>query len=351
MNKKKIIPAVIVLLILIAGAVYLIRHQHQVLSAEAPPTAWVISIHDRTLTEAATQLTRPAVADVEAVNQTVLASRLTGYVTRMPLFEGSRFKRGALLATIEMSQFDGNQLQGNSLKSDLAAAQSSVLAEQDRLQRSRKLYQIGGVSLEQVQAAEAAFASAQSRQTVARENLHNASLVAPFDGVIAARLAQPGDIATPGKPLLRIVALGAQRVLVDVPDQTAVTELLLGDKAYPAHPWPEATAQGLRRWEARVDGLMPGSKVGVNIVTFMGQAVFIPNDCMLNNDSRHADLVRLPVDDKHVAWVQTIDLLATGVEGAVAMPAGLIGTRIACASPDVLNRLAGGAPYHLSEVR
>lgn len=353
---KKVIPVLIVFLVLIAAAIYLVRHQHQTLSAEKPPLAWVVTIHDLTLTEATTSLSRPAVADVEAMNQTVLASRLTGYVTRMPLFEGSKFKRGDLLAAIEMSQSDGNTSQGNpsqgnSLKADLAAAQSSLMTEQALLQRSKKLYQIGGVSLEQVQAAESAFAAAESRLTVARENLHNASLLAPFDGVIAARLAQPGDLATPGKPLLRIVALGAQRLLVDVPEQLNVTQLLLDGKAYPAHAWPEATAQGLRRWEARVNDLMPGSKIGVDIVTFSGKGVFIPDDCMLNNDSRNADLLRLPTEGKQLASVQRIGLLASGVQGAIAVPTGLTGTRVACASPDILSRLAGGAPYHIAKVR
>lgn len=351
MNKKTLLPILIVVFALIAAAMFLLRRQHQVLSAEAPPSAWAVVIHEQTLTETATRLTRPAVADIEALDQTVLSSRLSGYVTRMPLFEGSRFKRGDLLATIEMSQSDGNPSQGNSLKADLAAAQSTLLAEQERLQRSRKLYAIGGVSLEQLQAAEATAAAAQTRQAVARESLRNATLVAPFDGVVAARLAQPGDIATPGKPLLRIVALGPQRVLVDVPDLTNVSGLMLEGKPYPLHPWPEATAQGLRRWEARADGLMPGSKANVEIVTFDKKGVFIPGDCMLNNDGKRADLVRLPPDDKGVATVQTIELLATGVQGAVATPAGLVGLHVACASPDVLNRLAGGAPYHLAGVR
>ena len=351
MNMKKIIPILVVLLLLIAGAVFLIRHQHHVLSSEVPPTAWTVVIHDRTLGEEAVRLTRPAVADVEAVNETVLASRLSGYVTRMPLYEGSRFKRGDLLATIEMSQSDGMRSQGNSLEADLAFAKSALLAQEEHLQRSRKLYQIGGVSLEQLQADEAAFASAQARQTLARENLHNSTLVAPFDGVVAARLAQPGDIATPGKPLLRVVALGPQRVLVDAPNLMVVGGLLLDGKSYPVHPWPEATAQGLRRWEARVNGLMPGSKVDVNLVTYTGRGVFIPDECMLNTDGRHADLLRLPPDGKSPASVQTIALLASGEQGAAATSAGLVGARIACASPDVLNRLSGGTSYNISGAR
>ena len=345
---KKTIAVLTVLLLLVASAVYLVRHQHHVISAEVPPATWNVVIHDRTLNEEATHLTRPAVADVEAMDQTVLSSRLSGYVTRMPLFEGSRFKRGDLLATIDMSQSDPAQSQGNSLKADLASARIALVAAEEHLQRSRRLYQVGGVSLEQLQVDEAALAAAQAHQTLAQENLHNTTLVAPFDGVIAARLAQPGDLATPGKPLLRIVALGPQRVLVDTPDQTTVTGLLLDGKKYPVHPWPEATLQGLRRWEARVNNLMPGSKVDVNIVTFDGRGIFIPGDCMLNNDGRRADLVRLPAKDKGSASVQSIDLLAIGVQGAVAASAGLAGARIACASPDVLNRLAGGTTYNIS---
>jgi multidrug efflux pump subunit AcrA (membrane-fusion protein) len=345
---KKTIAVLTVLLLLVASAVYLVRHQHHVISAEAPPSTWNVVIHDRTLSEEAAHLTRPAVADVEAMEQTVLSSRLSGYVTRMPLFEGSRFKRGDLLATIDMSQSDPGQSQGNSLKADLASARIAQVAAQEHLQRSRRLYQVGGLSLEQLQVDEAALAAAQAHQMLAQENLHNATLIAPFDGVIAARLAQPGDLATPGKPLLRIVALGPQRVLVDTPDQTAVAGLLLDGKNYPVHPWPEATLQGLRRWEARVSNLMPGSKVDVNIVTFDGRGIFIPGDCMLNNDGRRADLVRLPAKDKGSASVQSIDLLAIGVQGAVAASAGLAGARIACASPDVLNRLAGGTTYNIS---
>lgn len=351
MKLKTIIPVSIFVLLLIAAAVFLVRHQRQVLSAELPPSAWATVIQDRTLAEEETRLTRPAVADVEAMDESVLSSRLSGYVVRMPLFEGSRFKHGDLLATIEMSQSDGSQSQGNSLKTDLAAAESTLLVEQDRLQRSQKLYQIGGVSLEQVQVAEASVAAAQTRVALARENLRNATLVAPFDGVVAARLAQPGDIVTPGKPLLRVVALGPQRVLVDAPETIAVRGMLLNGKVYPVHAWPEATTQGLRRWEARVAGLMPGSKADVNIVSFAGKGIFIPGNCMLNSDGRRADLVRLPANATDKASIQSIDLLASGIEGAVAISGDLAGARVACSSADVLNRLAGGAPYNISGAR
>ena len=351
MKMKKIIPVSVFVLLLIATAVFLVRHQHQVLSAEVPPSAWAAVVQDRTLADEETRLTRPAVADVEAVDESVLSSRLSGYVVLMPLFEGSRFKRGDLLATIAMSQSDGNLSQGNSLKTDLAAAESTLLVEQDRLQRSQKLYQIGGVSLEQVQVTEASVAAAQTRVVLARENLRNSTLVAPFDGVVAARLAQPGDMATPGKPLLRVVALGPQRVLVDAPETTSVNGLLLNGKVYPVHQWPEATGQGLRRWEARVAGLMPGSKVDVNIVSFSGKGIFIPGECMINNDGRRADLVRLPANRTDKATVQSVDLLAGGIEGAVATSGNLAGVRVACSSADVLNRLAGGAPYNISGAR
>jgi len=351
MNKKKVSAGFIVLLLLVAAAVFLLRQQKQVLAAAVPPSSWSVVVQDRALREEEIRLTRPAMADVVAVEQAVLSSKLTGYITRLPLLEGERFKRGEVLAVIGMNQSGGNAAQGSSLKADLAAAESFLLAEQERLQRSRKLYQIGGVSLEQLQVAEAGFAAAQTRATVARENLRNSVLVATFDGVVAARLVQAGDLATPGKPLLRVVALGPQRVLVDVPESMALTAIELAGQMYPVRAWPEATGQGLRRWETRVDGLMPGGKLEVKLVTFSGKGLFIPGECMLNNDGRRADLVRLPANDAGPASVQQVDLLVGGMEGAVANPVALAGARVACASPDVLNRLAGGTPYRLSGAR
>lgn len=380
MNKKKVLIAGAVVTALLLGAVVLVRHQHKVLAATPRPQNWATVINARTLEMGDVRLTRPAVADVQALQQAVLASRLSGYVKRMSLFEGGTFKRGEVLVEIDQTDAQASLLRSQSdlarteldsgtLQSTLAAAQADTSAARQRLERAQALYKIQGISLQSLQTEQATTAAtearlrgaqaaldgyhkvriaAESAAASARENLAYAVIRAPFDGEVAARLVQPGDLATPGKPLLRIVALGPQRVLVDTADNVSLVALRLGSSDYRVRPWPEATAQGDRRWEARVDGLMPGAKVAVDLVTFSGRGVFLPSQCMLNNDGHHASVIRLPADRRSPAQEQSIDLLASGVEGAAVQPTGLVGAQIACASPDVLNRLAAGTPYRIA---
>lgn len=380
MNKKTLWIAGAVVAVLVMGAVVLVRSQHKSLAAAERPQNWASVIDARSLALSDVRLTRPAVADVQAVQQAVLASRVSGYVKRMPLFEAASFKRGEVLVEIDTADAHASLLKSQSdlarveldagmLQSALAAARADTNAAQQRLERAQALYKIQGIALQVLQSEQATTAAAQARlrgaqaaldgydkvkaaaksaETAAQANLAYAVMRAPFDGVVAARLVQPGDLATPGRPLLRIVALGQQRVLVDTADSASLVALRLGGRDYPVRPWPEATAQGQRRWEARVDGLMPGAKVAVDLLIFSGAGVFLPGQCMLSDDGHYASVIRLPVDGRGLAHAQRVELLASGIEGAAAQPTGLVGAQIACASPDVLNRLAGGTPYRIA---
>jgi len=281
----------------------------------------------------------------------MVSSRLTAYVTGLPLFEGDSFKRGDLLARLDMSPPGQGQPQGSSLDADLAAAESNLKAEQERLRRAQVLYPIQGVSQEQLQSAEAAFGAARARHAVARENLRNATVTAPFAGVVSQRLMQPGDLATPGKPLLKIIdASSGNRLLVSVPETLQPTGLRVGGQTLSLRPWPEAGPQGLRRYEARThDGaFIPGARIEVRTVVFESkQAVFLPRACLFNDDGKTATVLQLP-DDKSVEQLR-ISLAGAGDEGAATLDNRLHGQRVACASPDILTRLAAGVSFRIQD--
>ena len=346
--KKKIVVALILVAAIGAGAALITKKRH-LLAQEPIPQALPVVVAALTLQTGPVALTLRTTADVQAVRDSVVASRLTAYVTALPLFEGERFKRGDLLARLDMSPPGQGQSQGGSLDADLAAAESGLKAEQERLRRAQALYPIQGISQEQLQSAEAAFAAARARHVAARENLRNATVTAPFAGVVSQRLAQPGDLATPGKPLLKIVdTRSGSRLLVSVPETVQPTALRVGGQTLPLRPWPEAGPQGLRRYEARApDGaFMPGSRIEVRAVVFeSGQAVFLPRACLFNDDGKSATVLRLP-DDKKVEPLR-IALAAAGEEGAATLDARLHGQRVACASPDILTRLAAGVPFRV----
>jgi len=380
---KKSLIALILLIILVAGAVALVKLRQAGNAAEPLPIIPPVAVTTRTLTQAEVILTRPAVAEVRAQAEAVVASRLSGYVLEMPWVEGQHVQSGERLARLDATQAEADlarsvteltrsRQQEATLKAELASARATQVVEEQRFQRLQALYRDKNVSLEQVQAEEAALsaarakvasaeaiwngyqdalAAAESSVRAARENLRYAVLTAPFTGVIAARLAQPGDLATPGKPLYRLVSTGENRLLVDLPHGVNAESLRLNGTFLPLTAWPEATAQGLRRFEARGREVLPGSRVPVDVVVYRGEGVFLPDDCLLATQADQATLLKAVMGAEQPLTVQTVTttLTASGVEGQVSLDAGLVGSRVLCGSADLLTRIAAGAPPRLVE--
>jgi RND family efflux transporter MFP subunit len=65
--------------------------------------------------------------------------------------------------------------------------------------------------------------AAEAAQRVAELQTTRASIVAPFDGVISARNAERGEVASPGLPLLSVVQLDPIKVTLAVSDRDVVT--------------------------------------------------------------------------------------------------------------------------------
>lgn len=380
---KKPLIALLLLIALVAGAVALVKLRQARNAAEPLPVIPPVAVTARTLTLAEVVLTRPAVAEVRARAEAVVASRLSGYVLEMPWVEGQPVKRGEALARLDATQAEADLARGvaeltrsrqqeATLKAELASARAALVVEEQRFQRLQSLYRDKNVSLEQVQVEEAALSAtrakiasaeaawnayqdalraAESSLRAARENLRYAVLAAPFDGVIAARLAQPGDLATPGKPLYRLVSTGESRLLVDLPQNINAVAVRLNGELLPLAAWPEATAQGLRRFEAQGRDVLPGSRTPVDVVVYHGAAVFLPDECLLSTQADQATLLKAVIDAEHSLTVQTVTttLTASGVEGQVSLDAGLAGSRVLCGSADLLTRVAAGAPPRLVE--
>jgi biotin carboxyl carrier protein len=420
--KKKLVVLLIILAV-VAGGAFLLSNRQAQHGHGQPPALLQIVVETQHLSQGHTRITLPVVADVQALRDGVVASRLTAYIAALPLYEGQRFNKGDVLARLDVSQAEAEaqraeatlaqtRVQEGTLAADLAAADSTLKAEQERVQRLQSLYKIQGVSLEQVQAAEASLATVRARQTgaagatqsyqslnkanqagadAARQNLRYAVITAPFNGVVSQRLAQAGDLATPGKPLLKILDTGSgNRLLVNVPADIQPAGLVLDGELLPLTPWPEASAQGLRRYEARGGkDLAPGSRIDARLVVFRSpEGIRLPADCLLNDDGHTATLLALkgkgapatpsaapsghnqppehgqhdkPAGEHHPGMAGghhpppsagtleplRVTLAARGEEGAASTDASLAGRDVVCGSPDILARLAAGAPFQI----
>ncbi len=72
-----------------------------------------------------------------------------------------------------------------------------------------------------VVAARAGESASQAGVRSAQTQLGNTRVVAPFAGVVQERLMGPGELASPGKPVVRIVSGGAVKIEAGVPERYA----------------------------------------------------------------------------------------------------------------------------------
>jgi membrane fusion protein (multidrug efflux system) len=155
------------------------------------------------------------IASVRANEETDFSFKVGGIIeligpdARQGWQEGSRIKAGEVLARLQQSEFQ------NALASARAA---SVLAETNN-ERARKLMAGNATSKQEADKAAADAANAAAQLGQAEQNLRDAELLAPWDGVVFTRYVNPGEIVGAGKPVLRFGDITTMSVEVSVPDR------------------------------------------------------------------------------------------------------------------------------------
>lgn len=147
------------------------------------------------------------VARVEASSEADVATRASGTLVSVPVDVGDRVRRGQVLASL-----DGADVQA---RIDAAAA-GVELAERTH-GRVERLEADGAASQQELDEAFARLEAARAQLAEARAQASYVQVTAPFDGVVVARYADPGDLAVPGQPVLRLAGTGAVTVAAELP--------------------------------------------------------------------------------------------------------------------------------------
>lgn len=127
-----------------------------------------------------------------------LAFKVGGVIASIAVREGDAVRRGQRLATIEAAEIDAQVAQAN------AAAQK---AARD-LERGRRLFAQDVVTREQLDDLATADAVARAQLEAAAFNRRYAEILAPDDGRVLSRLAEPRELVAAGAPVL---VVGNQR--------------------------------------------------------------------------------------------------------------------------------------------
>ncbi len=178
------------------------------LAALALPISLANAVETLAVASASRPVTEEVVGSVRTRVRSTIEAKVSGRISEMPVTLGQKVKAGDLLAKI-----DAREIQA---RLEQAEAQSEQAARD--LERARTLAQKQVSSKQELDAAEARARVAEAALREARTMLGYIHITAPFDGVIARRLSEVGDLAAPGKPLLEIEDRGELRFEADVPE-------------------------------------------------------------------------------------------------------------------------------------
>ncbi|WOR16403.1 efflux RND transporter periplasmic adaptor subunit [Hyphomonas sp. FCG-A18] len=141
----------------------------------------------------------------EADREITVRSETIGTVTNARVNEGMVVKTGALLCGLDVE----------SRAARIAEAEASVEAARLDYEASMQLEEKGWTTSNRAAATKATLDRAEAALATARIELRKTRIVAPFDGVFEARLAEHGDFLSVGAPCGRLVDLDPIIIVVE----------------------------------------------------------------------------------------------------------------------------------------
>ncbi|MBI5169097.1 MAG: efflux RND transporter periplasmic adaptor subunit [Candidatus Eisenbacteria bacterium] len=285
------------------------------------------------------ELSRPVLGSglLAGQEEVPLAFKIGGVVARVDAEDGQVVRAGARLATLELTEIGA-----------LVDKAKVGLEKAERdLARARALHADSVVTREMLETAQSARDAAAADFASARFNARYASVVAPSDGVVLRRLAEPGATVAPGTPIVLFASASrGQVVRLGVPDRDVV-RLRAGDAAEVRFDaWPgrvfagrvttvgAAATPGVGTYEIEIrlddpvrlhDGgaAASGLVADVTITPARRQAVkLVPIEALLEGDSDRAHVWTLGADgaparrDVRVAFLDgDRAAIASGLDG------------------------------------
>ena len=174
-------------------------------------------------------VTKSYVANIYSKNKVMIATRLMGFIKKMPVEEGDIVKKGQLLFEVDPSDINSmlSQAQGALIqaKSGLLMAEMEYTNALRDYYRFKALYSKGAVSKrtfqnitliknirkEQINMAKGMLKQAQAALNRVKAQYKYAKVVSPINGIVTKKFKKVGDMALPGYPILIISDLNSLR--------------------------------------------------------------------------------------------------------------------------------------------
>jgi len=148
---------------------------------------------------------------VRPVRHALVAAKIMGTIEEMPVVLGQRVGAGDRIAKIAAGE----------IAERVRQAQAQLNQARRDLERERDLLARNASTSETVKNLEDRLVLTQAVVREAEVALGHATVSAPFDGVVARKIANAGDLAAPGSPLIEIEGTSEFTVEAGIPDSLA----------------------------------------------------------------------------------------------------------------------------------
>ena len=226
------------------------------------------------------------VGNVEAASDVRLSAEASGRILRYYVDKGEEIQQGDLIAKIDDAR----------LQQEKDRLQSLVEQSREQFERQRRIWQEDSVGSE-IEFLNAKYRYQQNQASLEAINvqINNTEIRAPFNAVLEDKLTEEGEMATPGVPLVRLIASDQVKINAGVPARysEAVT---VGDS--------------VRIWFN-----IEGRDTVRTTINFVGNAI--------NNRTRTFDIeMTLPIADRHYKTGMIANILLRTVHRPNAIVVG-----------------------------
>ena len=155
---------------------------------------------------------------VEETSGSSLSFPTMGTISGITVHEGQKVNSGQLIARLDET----------TLQSAYSTAEAMLVQAQDAYQRMKQLHDNNSLPEIQWVEVQSKLRQAQSAEEIARKNLVDSKLYAPFSGIISKKSVDNGQNVMPGQEVVKLVKIDNVKVRVPIPENE-ISNISIGD--------------------------------------------------------------------------------------------------------------------------
>lgn len=270
-------------------------------SSQTAESQLIYPVQAKTLTATSIEMHLPLSGKTQADETLQLINSYPGRIIKLPIEKGQFVKKGSTIAQIDT----------RTLKAQIAQAGLLVKQRQLELEGIKKLNVQNLTSKVNLAQAETDLASAQATEKALLVDLENATITAPFTGILNTLTVQEGQVLAAGANIGTLISINPIKISVNIP-QNKIQQVTLGtqgnirlESGYTAEGFVSYISATANESSRTITVEMQVDNPGNNIPAGLTAAV----EFILDEQKAHAfSAALLTLDDAGRTAVKTIDL-------------------------------------------